>query len=294
MQLRHLRYFVAVGESESFIKGAERLHLSQPTVSQQIRDLEQELGTLLFERLPRGVKLTPAGRMFLKEVKQILSRLDEACDAVRQENQPRPRLRVGYPPSVGRTHYVLEQARAFQSTLQDIDIEMVEMYSVRQYEALAGSAIDVGFCFDCCERNRSLVHSHLETYPVVLTLPASHRLAQFKSIPVAELRNEPFVRLKRERVPADFDRIDQACRAARLRPNIAQEATHEPTLLKLVAKGVGLAFAKMYAGAAPVRGLVQRPVDGIRLNFHFDVVWRRNDRSPQLVRFMESIGRSID
>lgn len=294
MQLRHLRYFIAVGEAQSFVKGAERLHVSQPTVSQQIRDLEQELGSPLLERLPRGVKLTPQGQIFLKEVKQVLARLDEACTAVRRENSPLPRLRVAYPPSVGRTHYVLEQARAFQSTLHDIDIEMVEMYSVQQHQALAAGTIDVGFCFDCCERNRDLAQSHLETYPVVLTLPAAHRLAAMKSIPVAELKKEPFVRMRRERIPADFDRIEAACRAIHLRPRIVQEAMREPALLKLVARGVGLAFAKMYAGEAPVRGLVQRPVEGFRLNFHFDVTWRRDNRSPQLARFMESIGRSIE
>ncbi|WP_288582673.1 LysR family transcriptional regulator [uncultured Methylobacterium sp.] len=260
MELRHLRYFVAVAESLSFTAAAERLGVSQPPLSQQIRDLEAELGTPLLWRTSRSVALTPAGTAFLARARGILGEVAEACAEVRAVGAGRTgTLDIGLTGSIlagplGRL------IRLFGERYPGVLVRLHEMPPGEQPAALHAQRIDLGFLRRPPE-DPSLTVVRAWPEAVGVALPAGHRLAARAAIALADLRDEPFVslRLRDSRFATD---LWEACRAAGFEPRLVQQVVESASLVNLVAAGLGVALVPESAGAVTRPDVAYRPLAG--------------------------------
>ncbi len=258
MELRHLRYFVAVAESLSFTAAAERLGVSQPPLSQQIRDLEAELGTPLLWRTSRSVALTPAGTAFLARARGILGEVEEACAEARAVGAGRTgTLDIGLTGSIlagplGRL------IRLFGERYPGVLVRLHEMPPGEQPAALHAQRIDLGFLRRPPE-DPSLKVVRAWPEAVGVALPAGHRLAARAAIALADLRDEPFVSLRDSRFATD---LWEACREAGFAPRPVQQVVESASLVNLVAAGLGVALVPESACAATRPDIVYRPLLG--------------------------------
>jgi LysR family hca operon transcriptional activator len=201
MELRHLRYFVAVAAHGSFNRAAELLHLTQPPLSRQVRDLEDELGVPLLVRGKNSVKLTEAGELFYEEAREVLARAEEAVSRVRGGNTNET-LRVGYAPSMtaGIMSAVLEK---FQSTTRHVRIELADLSS-REINTMASAGrldLVISPGISVADAITGFQWSELRRLQPVLIMPKTHPLAKLKQVPVARLRNSPLVGLAKGNYP---------------------------------------------------------------------------------------------
>jgi DNA-binding transcriptional LysR family regulator len=239
MELRHIRYFVAVAEELNFRRAAERLHMAQPPLSQQIRTLEDELDTRLFNRTRRVVELTDAGRAFLEEARITLAQAERAARVAREAGQGiRGQLRIGFVTSA--SYSILPDAvRRYRTAHTGIDVELREMIPADQLNALRARQIDVGLLRPPLDE-ADIVVEPLLAEPFVAALPAGHRLARRKSLELTMLKDEAFVLFPRRHGPGLHDLIMQACHAAGFTPQIAYEPNEMQAILAYVAAGLGV------------------------------------------------------
>ncbi|KMO43100.1 LysR family transcriptional regulator [Methylobacterium variabile] len=258
MELRHLRYFVAVAESLSFTAAAERLGVSQPPLSQQIRDLEAELGTPLLWRTSRRVALTPAGTAFLDRARAILAQVEEACAQARAVGAGRTgTLDIGLTGSIlagplGRL------IRRFGERYPAVSVRLHEMPPGEQPAALHARRTDLGFLRrPPDDPELRAVRAWPET--VGVALPAGHRLAARDRIALQDLRDEPYVSL-RLRDSRFATSLWDACLAAGFVPRLTQQVVESASLVNLVAAGLGVALVPESIGALPRPDIVYRPL----------------------------------
>jgi LysR family transcriptional regulator, benzoate and cis,cis-muconate-responsive activator of ben and cat genes len=201
MELRHLRYFVAVASHGSFNRAAEILHLTQPPLSRQVKDLEEELGVPLFVRGSNAVKLTEAGELFYEEAREVLARADDAVCRVRGESRNET-LRIGYAPSM--TSGIMSTAlQKFQSTKSRVRIELADLSS-REINELANEGrldLAIGLGISVAKEVPGFQWTELRRLQPVLVLPETHPLAKLKRIPPARLRNLPLIGLAKGDYP---------------------------------------------------------------------------------------------
>lgn len=294
MELRHLRYFVAVAEELHFGRAAKRLHIAQPPLSQQIRALEADVGVALFWRNQRGVSLTPAGRVFLQEAYKVLADAEQAIvKAQRASRGEIGVLRIGFVTSAAYGK-LPEIIRAFRAHYPDVTLELQEQGTLAQLERLQGGAQDVGFLrldesMATAQRAEGL---HLEPVwhePFVVALPERHRLAEQSAIALPELASEDFVFLPRARSPNIYDQVMTLCREAGFSPRIVQEASLTQTILALVAAGLGVTITPASSQSQPPPGLLFRPIAGATCETQMLAVWRAQDPSPTLGAFVEAV-----
>jgi DNA-binding transcriptional LysR family regulator len=291
MELRHLRYFVAVAEELHFGRAAERLRIAQPPLSRQIRDLERELGTPLFERGPRGVELTPAGRAFLPEARLTLAQAERAQrTAQRAARGETGRLRVGFVDAATHSGILPDVLGFFRMHLPSIGLSLLEMDPPQQAEALRDGRIDLGLLESPPpDADRWL---HVETVhadPLVAALPHGHRLAGRARLSVADLAEESFVLFPRHVAPALYDDIIARCRSAGFSPRVVQEAAGWHTVASLVGAGVGVAFVPRSLGELRQPGVAYRAVRDLRVDMGLSAVWKRNEKSPVRERFVTAL-----
>lgn len=203
MELRHLRYFVAVGEEEHYGRAADRLRLAQPALSRQIQDLESELGFKLFERLPRGVKLSDAGKTFLEEARRILQEVDEATSRARRVARGESgTLRVGFVESISWHGVVPESFRLFRERQRDAELQLYPLMSQDQVGAIRSGRLDAGFLFSMTTLHRDLVQLPVLLHKVVLAVPKGDPLTRLKKVRLRDLRDVPFIWFPRHESPA--------------------------------------------------------------------------------------------
>ncbi|EYF05175.1 LysR substrate-binding domain-containing protein [Chondromyces apiculatus] len=289
MELRHLRYFMAVAEELHFGRAAQRLHIAQPPLSRQIQDLEAELGITLFDRSPRGVELTHAGTVFLGHVRRVFGALDLAVhDARRASAGETGRVVVGYLSSLTYTG-IVDLVRAYRDRFPTVDIALREMSPQEQIDALKEGRIDVGFVRAPLDE-AAITHACMRSEELVVALPIDHPLAAWKRIPVAMLSREPFVTFPRHRGPGFFDQIIALCHAAGFSPRIVQEAP-QIDIPSLVAAGFGISILPESIREMGRRGIVLRPlVGGPRTSLL--MVWRSNDVAPAVTGFVDFARRT--
>ena len=291
MELRHLRYFIAVAEELHFGRAAERLNIAQPPLSRQIRDLEREVGTPLFERIPRGVVLTPAGRAFLPEARQTLSQAERAQrTALRAARGEIGRLRVGFVEAATYRGILPDVLGFFRLHLPDIGVSLLEMDPIEQAEAFRDGRIDLGILHSLpADADRWLRAESVYDDALVAAIPGAHALAGRSRISRSSLAAESFVLFPRYAAPALYDAIIASCRSAGFSPRIVQEAEGWHTLAGLVGAGVGVAFVPQSFTNFARPGVVYLPVRGLAVNVEMSAVWKRGDKSPVRERFVTAL-----
>lgn len=286
MELRHLRYFVAVAEELNVRRAAARLHVSQPPLTRQIRDLEDEIKVQLLERSKHGVQLTVAGRIFLIEARQILSHSERAARLAQEARRgEHGQLNVAVPPMA--LDRVLSRAlRQFRRRFPHVGLQIREMPSPRQLDALREKHVDLGYCA-FRRTDPDLIFKPVRRAAMCVVLPKDHPLAKEHRLPLSALAGEPFIIPSRQGATY-YDWYINLCRGAGFEPAIAQEADSAQSLLSLVSAGVGVGLVpetmRVFESAADVgmRGIFpETPY----LTFH--LVWRRNDTSAALKAFLD-------
>lgn len=260
MELRHLRYFVAVGEELHFGRAAERLHMAQPPLSQQIRQLEAELGLPLLRRTTRQVSLTPAGERYLDRARALLAAVEDAGEeAARIAAGSIGRVSLGF---IGSATYALlpRLARDLREQLPGIDLEISgEMLTPRQEEALVAGSLDLALM------RTPVIDPAIDVRPlsreeVVVVLPQEHPLALRASVDLADLADEPFVAYPSGHRSVLHDTMVSVCQAAGFRPQVAVQAAETSTLIVFVAAGLGVALVPESVRRLGVAGAVFRPI----------------------------------
>ena len=291
MELRHLRYFVAVAEELNFGRAAERLRMAQPPLSRQIRDLEREVGAALFERVPRGVELTPAGRAFLPEARLTLAQAERAQrSAQRAAKGETGRLRVGFVEAATHSGILPDVLSFFRAHLPGVGLSLFELDPLRQAEAFQEGRIDVGILHSPpLDAARWLRVEPIYSEPVILALPKSHALAGRSRLALASLADESFVGFPRVVAPEIYDDIIASCRRAGFSPRIVQEAAGWHTLASLVSAGVGVGVVPRSIAEFQQAGVVYRTVRALDVEMSLAAVWKRAERSPVRERFVAAL-----
>jgi DNA-binding transcriptional LysR family regulator len=287
MELRHLRYFVAVAEELHFRRAAERLHMSQPPLSQQIRKLEDDVGATLLVRNQRRVELTAAGAAYYARARDILDAVEDAArEARRVQRGEVGRLDVGF---VGSAVYsiVPELLRAFRAKYADVGLRLRELGTTEQLRRLEDGRLDVGFLRPPGGRPGLSIETVLRE-PVVVALPEGHRLAAAAEVRVAELAGEPLVLMTRAGAPGLRDALAPITDALG-EEAIVQEVAEMQTVIGLVAAGVGVSLVPGSVRALARTGVVYRPLAGDPPHVALSAAWRTGDGSPVLAAFLALI-----
>lgn len=291
MELRHLRYFVAVAEELHFGRAAARLRIAQPPLSRQIRDLERELGTALFERVPRGVELTAAGRAFLPEARLTLAQAERAQrTAQRAARGEVGRLRVGFVEAATYAGVLPDVLGFFRMHLPNIGLSLFEMDSAQQAEAFREGRIDVGLLHTPPpDADRWLRVEQVYADPLIAALPHAHRLAGRTRLALADLAAESFVLFPRHIAPTLYDDVIARCRQAGFSPRIVQEAAGWQTLTGLVGAGMGIAFVPRSLMTIQRREVVYRRIRDLAVEMAMAVAWKGGEKSPVRERFVTAL-----
>jgi DNA-binding transcriptional LysR family regulator len=259
IELRHLRYFLAVAETLHFSKAARRLGMAQPPLSQQIKRLEQMLGHALFERTTRGVKLTAAGHLLARRARSTMEKVDEDLAQVRRLGRGEEgTLTVGFSGSVMFTD-LPAAIQSFRRRYPKVELRLRELVTSAQIAALLNGQIDLAFLRDG-DPTEGIRITTLLKEKYVAVLPEAHPLAGRKTLGVKALEGEPFIMFARRMGPLAYDRTIACCERSGFRPNIVQDAPQWLTLVRLVAAGLGVTLAPACVARVAMPGAVYRAV----------------------------------
>ncbi|WP_314174478.1 LysR family transcriptional regulator [Streptomyces winkii] len=282
MELRYLSSFVAVAEELHFGRAAKRLQMAQPPLSQQIRQLERELGVQLFERSTRSVRLTSAGEAFLKPVRTVLADIDIATRVAKAAGRGEyGRVSVGFAGA--SSHATLPRlTRAVRSAHPGIELVMLgQTYANHALTRVADGTLDLGFVRLPVNRP-GVEHRVIAEEELVCALPSDHRLARHGRIAVADLAEEPFVSFPDRTGSSLRDVTLDTCAQNGFHPRIVQEAPDSYTILALVAMGVGVTLTLTSCMHVQQTGLVYRPLAGPPVVLESALAWRTDNPSAAL------------
>ncbi|ABR84332.1 MULTISPECIES: LysR family transcriptional regulator [Pseudomonas aeruginosa group] len=293
MELRHLRYFIAVAEELHFGRAAERLGISQPPLSQQIQALEEEIGARLFERTNRRVELTDAGRLFLDESRQVLAQVDKAVLLARRAHLGElGELKIGFTSSAPFTSTIPSSIHAFRKAYPEVHLDLQEMSSRQVLRALLEESLQVGVIRPLALPDT--VHSvELFREPLVAVLRADHPLAAGSEdgLAIAALAEEPFVFFPRSYGTGLYDQVIALTRQAGFSPRIAQEASEAMTIIGLVSAGLGVSILPASFRRTRVDGVVYRTLGDPEATTAVWLVRRQNEGSPLALSFIDLVTR---
>jgi LysR family transcriptional regulator, hca operon transcriptional activator len=281
MELRHLRYFVAVAEAGSLTVAAEQgLHTSQPSLSRQIRDLEHEVGAQLLTRRARGIELTPAGRVFLDHARLVLSQVETAAQAARRVAHPgKPCFAMGFLTGHELT-WMPEALRILRDELPNIDVMISSQYSPRLANGLLKGTVDAAFL----RREKGvpeLAYRLLVKEPLVVILPSDHRLAARKAISVQDLVGETFVNVS-DTAPVLRAVIDDYLKRSGTNIRPAHEADHLAMGMSLIASTRGVGLLPAYAQNFLPSSVTSRPLKGDAPTIELVLGYKKSNESPIL------------
>jgi DNA-binding transcriptional LysR family regulator len=296
MELRHLRYFVAIGEEQHYGRAARRLRVAQPALSRQIQDLEKELGFKLFERLPRGVKLSTAGKVFLGDARRILLEVSEA--AVRADRVARGHsgtLRIGFAENASWRGVVPDSFRRFREQQPDAELQLQPAASVAQLDAIRSGRLDAGFVNFMPKADPELDQLPVAVSHVELAAPKRHPLTKLKRLRLRDLTDISFVWFPRRDSPAFYDQLMHECYRGGLKsPRIVQEGLNEATILSLVSTGLGVGWVLGSARWRCPETVVILSVVDLNMPLMLALAWRRDNVSPLLANFIADVRRLPD
>lgn len=294
IELRRLRYLVTVADEGHMTRAAERLGIQQPPLTRQIRQLEADLGVTLFERLPRGMQVTEAGRAVVEEARDVLARAERIREtAQRAARGEQGRLAVGYTSSAAFHPFVTQQIRAFRAARPGVVLALAEDGTPELVNGLKEERLDAAFL-----RSTSTDVSGLSVQPLleermVVAAPAGHRLARAGKVALADLAEETFVFYRRPTGPGLYDAIMAACLAAGFSPTVGQEAPRMASTLSLVASGLGVAITPASMQRMNVEGVEFVRLKGAKgLVAPLLLATRKRDRGLLVERFRREVARA--
>nr|WP_106782980.1 LysR family transcriptional regulator [Lysinibacillus timonensis] len=289
IEIRRILYFIAVAEELNFTKAAERLKISQPPLSQQIKLLEKEMNVTLFNRNKRVVELTDAGKYFLEKAKEIVQKLEVVYEETKQIEQGEfGKLSIGFTGSV--TYDILPKLiQTYQQANPKINIHLTHMSSARQVEALENKEIDIGMLVPPVESS-SLTLKTLRSEPFIIAIPSNHPLARLKEpVSLFNFKNEPFIFTDRDVGHGYYDAIISLFYEVGFSPIKSQQANELQTIVSLVASGVGNAVLP-----ASIMNYINNKVTYLTLmenntSCTSSMAWRNDNNSATLKSFIEHV-----
>ena len=292
MELRHLRYFVAVAETESLTLAAKsRLHTSQPSLSRQIRDLEEEIGAQLMTRTARGIELTPAGRAFLDHARGVLLQVDAAAEAARRVVHPaKPCFSMGFLTGHELT-WMPEALRILRDELPNIDVMISSQSSPLLADSLSKRKIDAAFL----RREKGvpeLGFRLLAKEPLMVILPSDHHLAALKAISPRDLVGETFVAVS-DTAPVLRKIIDNYLKRSGVNITPAHQADHVTMGMSLIVSARGVGLLPAYAQNFLFSSVTSRPLKGIAPTVDLVLGYRKSNQSPILKLFLSRLDELV-
>lgn len=285
VELRHLHYFIAVAEELHFSRAAERLCISQPPLSQQIRSLEDELGIKLFERTKRQVQLTEAGKVFLERSYLVVAQLEQAIAVTQQIGRGEVgQLALGFVDSAMYT-LLPEILRVFREQFPVVELRLHELTTAQQIQALYDKQIDIGIVRSVISESGLSVECLLHE-SLVLALPENHPFSTQTQVSLSSLADEFFILFPAKLGPIFYEQIIHSCQQAGFRPKVAQEAVQMQTIIGLVAAGLGIAIVPASMQNFHRSGVIYRPLQEQIPNTGLYLTWRQHDSSPVIRAFL--------
>ena len=289
MELRHLRYFVAVAENLNFTRAAARLHLAQPSLTRQIHNLEEEIGVRLLNRSKSQVALTEEGRSFLVDARRILALAAESILAVQRLSRGETgQLNIAY---LSNSDFELlpETLGAFRQAFPHVALNLFDMVPAEQFRALEAGKIDLGFVG--LRPPAALEHVRWDSiarHRTVVVLPAKNPLARKSQVHLRELKTMFFVGMSEKSHPGFRQWLHETCQPAGFIPRILQDAELEPALMTFVAEGLGVSLARERIKKLPHPGVVFRPLTP-PVRSDYCIAWNRDNDSRALQQYIEIV-----
>lgn len=287
MELRHIRYFLAVAEERNVTRAAEKLGIGQPPLSQQIRALEKEMGVRLFRRTGHGVVLTEAGETFSTDARRLV---DDARHAVQKAQSAgrgeTGRLNIGFTGSAAFNPVVLNLIRTFRQSYPGVELTLIEGNTAQLLGYLDDGRLDVAFVRPGDQSPTGVAFDHVAVEPMKIVLPATHRLSTMRKIPLARLAEEAFVLLPREASPTLHDVIVSACRDAGFEPILGQQAPQLSSVVNLVAAEFGVSLVPASVTQIHIEGIVYADIQGSGINIRLALASRRDAVPAKTANFL--------
>jgi len=295
IELRHLRYYVAVAEELHFGRAANRLHLAQPPLSQQIRKLEEILGYPLFERTSRSVSLTAAGKVFLERAQRTLRNVQRDVEETRSIGRGEVgSLHIGF---VGSAMLTTLPAifREYRAAYPSVRLHLNESFTAKVIEGLKNGTLDAGLLRDGDPGDLAdgFVSTTIYSEPFVAVLPSRHRRAKQKSISPAALRDDPFVYYPRSAGIHAFEKPLSLCEEHGFRPQIVQEAHNWLTILRLIGAGLGVTIAPACVRLIASPEVVCLPIQGSKIVSNIELATFAGESRPIVKRFAEMVAANV-
>ncbi|MBD2303859.1 LysR family transcriptional regulator [Nostoc sp. FACHB-190] len=294
MELRHLRYFIAVAEELHFTNAAQRLHIAQPPLSQQLQQLEAEIGVKLFHRkTKRQVQLTEAGKVFLQEAYGLLQQLETAVALTQRIGKGQTgQLRIGFT-SLAIYDLLPLILREFRQQFLEVELVLLELTTSQQEQALKDSRIHLGFAHPPLVDN-TLSYSCIQSESLVVALPSTHSLAQKEHISVESLLSEPLIMFPRYLAPGLYDLVMGLFQKGDFKPHIVQEAIQMQTIIGLVSAQIGVAIVPFSLHNLQRSGVVYRPIIGQVPVIETALIWEQDSLTAIAENFLQFTQKFID
>jgi DNA-binding transcriptional LysR family regulator len=285
MELRHLRYFVAIADTGSFRKAAEKLRIAQPALTRQITALERTLGVQLFEPGPRRRALGPAGRTFLDDARAILQAVEVSEQRLRVfSGKNRTRFRISFTEVASNEAKFSSFITQLRKAIPRVAIEMLPMSSVQQAEALLKGHVDVGCLYRLPDMDPRIFMHHLMDDPIVAVLPKSHRLARRSTVRLAHLQTERLLLVSRSVFGELYRSVVQSFRDARLRVPTIEEEANTAQVMSMVSVGMGIGLLTSAAARTKLPlGSVYRPIDDFNCTLELALAWRKGNPTSSML-----------
>ena len=291
MELRHLRYFLAVAEELHFGRAAARLHISQPPLSQQIRRLERELQAPLFQRTKRHVELTNAGRVFLGDARALMAQAELAAGKAQRASRGEiGQLLVAcdlWADFLNGASII----RSFARRHPEVEVELRDLTAMEQIAALEGGRIHVGILRPPVQ-SKALISERLLSENLVVAFPRGHRFKSYGRVPWTALADEPYVLFSRRRAPAFDALVARACHDAGVILRVKYEVEHPQTILAIVEAGLGISLVPASLQRARRSGIAYRPLSPAGPALETVIGWRRDSELP-LVQAFVRVAREV-
>ncbi|MBB6014726.1 DNA-binding transcriptional LysR family regulator [Aquamicrobium lusatiense] len=293
LELRHLRYFLAVAEAMNFGQAADRLNIAQPGLSQQIKMLEQIIGVVLFDRSRRQLRMTLAGELFLPEVQKIFAQVEHGVQTAQRAGRGEiGRLAIGYVGSAAYTGALTRLVGTFRKTHPYINLDIAEMEMLRQLDAIAQGVLDVGFIRPPVPLPEGVASVTVMREELMIVLPHSHPRAQQPVIFFGDLQEETFITPQHPHLVSFNAHTIEAGREAGFEPRIGAQGRDFMTIASMVSVGLGIALVPQSVQCIQLPNVVYRPLSGTTPLAELAVAYRRGDASAAVRHFI-SLARKI-